>query len=77
LSERLKRNESEFRLSQKPPKRNIDQSRASLLAHSAEYKLNSNNDFFYTENYLKLDNTHLSPSDAAHKIVETFNLDLK
>ena len=77
LSERLKRNKSEFRLSQKPSKRNIDQSRASLLAHHAEYKLNSNNDFFYSENYLKLDNTHLPAPDAARKIVEAFNLDLK
>jgi len=75
LSERLRRNESEFRLSQKPPKRHIDQSRALLLDHSAKYKLNSNNDFFYTENYLKLDNTHLPAPDAARRIVETFDLE--
>jgi len=71
-SERLKRNESEFRLSQKPPKRDTEKSRERLLADDAKYKLNSNDDFFYRENYLKINNTNLSPVDAARKIVDTF-----
>jgi hypothetical protein len=75
LPERLKRNESEFRLSQKPPKRNIEKSRAQLLEDSRKYQLNSNGDFFHRENYLKSENTNLSAYDAARKIVEAFDLD--
>lgn len=77
LAERLKRNESEFRLTQKPPKRDLKKSREKLLADSANYKLNSTGDFFYTENYLKLNNTNLSASDAARQIVDTFHLNPK
>jgi hypothetical protein len=74
LSERLKRNESEFRLSQKPPKRNIEKSREKLLEDGENYRLNSNGDFFYRENYLKIENTNLSAYEAARRIAETFEL---
>ena len=72
LSERLKRNESESRLSAKPSKRDVQSSKEKLLEHDEKYQLNSNGDFFYTENYIKINNTHLSAFDAARKIVETF-----
>jgi shikimate kinase len=72
LSERIKRNESAFRLSQKPPKRDVVKSREQLLADEQKYKLNSEGDFFYTENYLKIINTNLSPHEAARLIVEEF-----
>ncbi|MBV9209887.1 MAG: AAA family ATPase [Acidobacteria bacterium] len=75
LSERLKRNESEFRLSQKPPKRDVVKSRELLLADEQKYKLNSDGDFFYTENYLKIVNTNLSAREAARRIVEAFEFD--
>jgi len=74
LSERLIRNESEFRLSQKPPKRDKQKSRDGLLYESEDYKLNSNGDFFYQQNYLKIENTNLSAAEAAQKIVEEFAL---
>ena len=74
LSERLKRNEAPSRLTEKPSKRDVDTSRALLLEHDEKHRLNSNGDFFYTDNYLKINNTHLSPHDAARRIVETFNL---
>jgi AAA domain len=74
LSERLRRNESEFRLSQKPPKRDIAFSRQKLLEDDEKYKLNSNEDFFYKDNYLKIDNTNLSASEAAERIVKAFSL---
>jgi hypothetical protein len=72
LTERLKRNETEFRLSQKPPKRNIERSRASLLEQVEKYKLNTDEDFFYAENYLKINNTNLSAEEVSRKIVEEF-----
>ena len=79
LSERLKRNEAPSRLTEKPSKRDVDASRALLLEHDEKHRLNSNGDFFYTDNYLKINNTHLSPHDAARRIVEAFKFsgDLK
>ena len=74
LPERLERNEAESRLSHKPSKRDVKTSKELLLEHDEKYRFNSNNDFFYNENYLKIDNTHLPAHEAALKIVETFNL---
>ena len=74
LEERLKRNESEFRLEQKPSKRNIEGSKANLLHHEENYQLNTDGDFFYKENHLKINNTNLSPKETARKIVENFGL---
>ena len=76
LSERLKRNESQFRLSQKPSKRDVESSKELLLEHDEKYRFNSNGDFFYKDNYLKIDNTHLSPDEAAQKVVEAFKLQM-
>lgn len=72
FEERLKRNESEFRLEQKPSKRNIENSKANLIHHEENYQLNTDGDFFYTENYLKINNTNLSAEQSAQKIVEEF-----
>ena len=72
LSERLKRNEAPSRLTEKPSKRDVQTSRELLLEHDEKHKLNSCGDFFYTDNYLKINNTDLSPHDAARRIVETF-----
>jgi len=51
-SERLRRNESEFRLAQKPSKRQVAESRRRLLEGDQNYKLNSTGDFFFEENYI-------------------------
>lgn len=72
LSERLKRNEEPSRLSEKPSKRDVVTSRELMLEHDEKHQLNSRGDFFYTDNYLKINNTDLSPHDAAARIVETF-----
>ncbi len=74
LSERLRRNESEFRLSQKVPKRDVEKSKERLLADDKKYKLNSNDDFFYQENYLKINNTTLAADETARMIVDKFGL---
>lgn len=73
LSERLKRNEAPSRLTEKPSKRDVTRSRELLLEHDEKHRLNTNEDFFYPDNHLKIDNTHLSPHDAARRIVETFS----
>lgn len=72
LEERLKRNESEFRLSRKAPKRDVVKSRERLLEEDKTYKLNSNDDFFYKENYLKINNTTLSAVETARMILDKF-----
>lgn len=72
LSERLKRNESEFRLSQKPSKRDVEKSKKRLLEHNKKYKLNSSGDFFYKENYFKINNSDLPPDLVAQIIVHRF-----
>ena len=72
FEERLRRNESEFRLAEKPSKRNTESSRANLVKHEENYQLNTGGDFFYTENFLKINNTNLSAEEAARKIVEKF-----
>ena len=74
LSERLKRNEAPSRLTEKPSKRDVETSRELLLEHDEKHRLNSSGDFFYTDNYLKINNTHLSAHDAARRIVDTFKL---
>lgn len=72
LDERLRRNETDFRLAEKPSKRDTGKSKANLLDLENEYKMNTDGDFFYRENYLKINNTDLSPEEAARKIVEKF-----
>ena len=70
--ERLKRNESPLRLKQKPSKRDIEASRKNLIESDQKYKLNSNGDFFYTQNYIKINNTRLTASETAKRIAQTF-----
>ena len=73
LAERVRRNEGESRLAEKPSKRDTEASRTHLLEVSRQHKLNTDGDFFYTDNYLRLDNTNLTPDEVARRIVEAFN----
>ncbi len=72
LEERLVRNKTEFRLSQKPSKQNVVWSEQNLLELEANYQLNSDGDLVVDGYYWKLDNTHLSPAEAARQIVAHF-----
>ena len=72
LSERLNRNKSEFRLLEKPSKRDVEKSRQRLLEDNEKYKLNSDGDFFYQENYLKINNTNLPADETARIIADRF-----
>jgi hypothetical protein len=76
LDERLVRNESEFRLAQKPSKRDVAVSRQRLLQHDAQYQLNSAGRFDGREDWLRIDNTHLPPADAAEQIIRHFSIPL-
>jgi hypothetical protein len=75
LAERLRRNETEFRLAQKHSKRQVEESRRRLIEADGKYKLNSEAGFFPGENYVKINNTHLSATETARMIAEKFGLD--
>lgn len=71
-SERLRRNETEFRLSEKPSKRDVAASRARLLKLDGDCKLNSTDELAGRSDYLRIDNTELSPAAAADRIIRHF-----
>ena len=72
--ERLRRNETEFRLAQKPSKRDVAVSRQRLLEHDSVYRLNSAGEFDHRADWLRIDNTHLPPETVAERIIAHFHL---
>lgn len=74
LEERLERNKSPHRLEHKPTKRNVDWSEKEIKKTMKKYRLNSNEGEIQKENYIRIDNTNLSPVEVATIISERFNL---
>ena len=72
--ERLRRNETEFRLAEKPFKRDLAASRARLLADDEGYQLNSRGVFDERADWFRLDTTTLSADETADRIVARFAL---
>jgi len=73
LEDRIARNASALRLSEKPSKRDVAASRERLVAADSAYQLDSGGDFPF-EAYLRIDNTDLGPSAAAALIATHFGL---
>jgi hypothetical protein len=73
-AERLRRNETELRLTEKPSKRDVEQSRRRLLAADAAYRMDSGGELDGRADYLRIDNTHLSPEAVADRVIEVFDL---
>lgn len=71
---RLKRNETENRLKNKASKRDLEASRERILRQDEKYRLESYEGEVSYENYIKIDNTNLSPEEAARMIQERFSL---
>ena len=71
---RLVRNRSENRLLHKPSKRDLRQSEALFCQLEGAHRLNSLPGEIDWPHYLQLDNTDLSPEEAAARICETFAL---
>jgi hypothetical protein len=69
---RLQRNETENRLKNKASKRDIEISRARLLADDEKARLESLEGEIPFENYIKIDNSHLEPEVVAKMIKERF-----
>lgn len=75
LDERIARNRSEHRLTEKPTKRNVEWSENELIKSMDKYRLNSLPGEIDWPNYLRIDNTRVSPEAAARMIAERFGFD--
>ncbi len=73
-AERLRRNRTENRLKNKASKRDVEISDQRLLREDSHHRLESLPGEIPFENYLRIDNTHLSAEDAARQIKEHFQL---
>ena len=77
LETRLARNETPHRMERKASKKDVVWSKANLLEDAENHRLNSAEGETWFENHLKIDNTDLSPDQAADKVIETFRLSPK
>ena len=71
---RLERNATENRLKNKASKRNIEDSNARLLRDDQNWRCESYPGEITHPNYLRLENTNISPEEAARMIREHFKL---
>ena len=71
---RLERNATENRLKNKASKRNIEDSNARLIRDDQNWRCESCPGEITHPNYLRLENTNISPEEAARIIKEHFNL---
>lgn len=69
---RLQRNATENRLNHKASKRNLDFSSGCIRREDSNYRLVSNEGEIPFKNYIKIDNSNLSPDQAAEQIIERF-----
>lgn len=73
-AERLKRIAGLSRLAEKPSRRDLDASRRDLLETDARYQLNSGGKFDARQDYLRINNTLLTPGEVAERVIEHFAL---
>ncbi len=71
---RLKRNETENRLKNKASKRDLEFSSFMIRKQDEKYRLESYDGEVNFDNYIKIDNSNLSPEEVAHMIKERFSL---
>ncbi len=71
---RLKRNETENRLKNKPSKRDLSVSNQRFIDDDRKYRCVSYEGEIPFENYLRIDNSDKSPDEVALLIKETFKL---
>jgi len=73
LETRLARNKTEPRLSEKPSKRDVEESGKRLLALDQEWVMVSKGAFPFPD-HIRIDNSQLSPRAVAGRIIEHFNI---
>ena len=75
FDERVRRNKSENRLAHKESKRDVVRSEREMKATSEKFRLNSlDGEKLPFKNFLKIDNTNLSPHDVAKTIITHFDI---
>ena len=74
MDERLERNKSPHRLEHKPTKRDISWSEEHLKSVANKFRLNSIDGEIKKENYIKINNTHLTAAETAELIRKKFDL---
>ncbi len=74
MDERLTRNIHPHRLQHKATKRNLERSEKDLRDSMEKYRLNSKKWEIKRKNYIRINNTKLSPEDVAKTIKEKFIL---
>ena len=74
LEVRIKRNATANRLEHKPSKRNLEFSEENLLKMEQKYQMSAEDNPFPNAHYLKIDNSSLSPLEAAELIISEFSL---
>lgn len=74
LEIRLQRNQTENRLNNKASKRNLNFSTGLMLEENKKFRLESIEGEVPFKNYIKIDNSNLSPDAVADMIKERFNL---
>lgn len=74
VNERLERNKHPHRLAHKPTKRNFEMSEQDLRESMTKYRLNSQEGEIKYKNYLRINNTSMSPEETARRIKDNFHL---
>ena len=74
LETRLEHNLTPHRLEQKPSKRDTEWTVKDIYKTMEKYRLNSNEGEIKFENYLRINNTNLSPDEVSNMIIEKFKL---
>jgi len=74
LDERIRRNETENRLTHKPTKRDIEWSKNDLIKCTENHRVNSLPGEIKEKNYLRINNTNISAEEVAKMIKEKFDL---
>ncbi|MEG9298193.1 AAA family ATPase [Mangrovibacillus sp. Mu-81] len=72
VEERLVRNKTPHRLEHKPTKRNIEQSEQHLVSTMENNRMNSVNGEIKEKNYIRINNSKLSPAEVADMIQKEF-----
>ena len=74
LETRLEHNLTPHKLEQKPSKRDTEWTVKDIYKTMEKYRLNSNEGERKFENYLRINNTNLSPDEVSNMIIEKFKL---
>lgn len=74
LKERLERNRTENRLINKASKRDINKSETILMENERDWKMQSDDNFYYGDKFIRINNSNMTASQVAELIIKQFNL---